>query len=389
MGGMAVIRGCAIEELRPGMRLVEPVTDGCGRMILKTGTELNRRVIEILGRLHIGPVDVVEWREEGMALPQPAVVSEIVDRESSWHPGPFCSIVDPLWDLFREHYDGWLMRLKRQFASLQRESNEAVVWAETEAIVSEITDLSLLAVQVLPCIHFMPRQEGYLVHHSLHVSLLAAMMARLLDWKEEEVKEVALAALLHDVGKLQVPEEILHKTESLTPKEMRVVQGHAVLGFRLLQEAGVFPLSVLAGVLQHHERLDGSGYPISVGQAKMHAYSRVLAIADMYDAMTSKKMYGKQHNPFTAARELRRDMSRDRLDVPATRALLAQIHQFLLGQKVRLDNGSEGWLTQWDESCGENAAVMDKRGRTYLLHDRCGMAIQAIVQPRRQEQWRD
>ncbi|WP_319404337.1 HD domain-containing phosphohydrolase [uncultured Anaeromusa sp.] len=389
MGGMAVIRGCAVEELRPGMRLVEPVTDGCGRMILKPGTELNRRVIEILGRLHIGPVDVVEWREEGMALPQPAVVSEIVDRESSWHPGPFCSIVDPLWDLFREHYDGWLMRLKRQFASLQRESNEAVVWAETEAIVSEITDLSLLAVQVLPCIHFMPRQEGYLVHHSLHVSLLAAMMARLLDWKEEEVKEVALAALLHDVGKLQVPEEILHKTESLTPKEMRVVQGHAVLGFRLLQEAGVFPLSVLAGVLQHHERLDGSGYPISVGQAKMHAYSRVLAIADMYDAMTSKKMYGKQHNPFTAARELRRDMSRDRLDVPATRALLAQIHQFLLGQKVRLDNGSEGWLTQWDESCGENAAVMDKRGRTYLLHDRCGMAIQAIVQPRRQEQWRD
>ena len=389
MGGMAVIRGCAVEELRPGMRLVEPVTDGCGRMILKPGTELNRRVIEILGRLHIGPVDVVEWREEGMALPQPAVVSEIVDRESSWHPGPFCSIVDPLWDLFREHYDGWLMRLKRQFANLQRESNEAVVWAETEAIVSEITDLSLLAVQVLPCIHFMPRQEGYLVHHSLHVSLLAAMMARLLDWKEEEVKEVALAALLHDVGKLQVPEEILHKTESLTPKEMRVVQGHAVLGFRLLQEAGVFPLSVLAGVLQHHERLDGSGYPISVGQAKMHAYSRVLAIADMYDAMTSKKMYGKQHNPFTAARELRRDMSRDRLDVPATRALLAQIHQFLLGQKVRLDNGSEGWLTQWDESCGENAAVMDKRGRTYLLNDRCGMAIQAIVQPRRQEQWRD
>ena len=389
MGGMAVIRGCAVEELRPGMRLVAPVTDGCGRMILKPGTELNRRVIEILGRLHIGPVDVVEWREEGMALPQPAVVSEIVDRESSWHPGPFCSIVDPLWDLFREHYDGWLMRLKRQFANLQRESNEAVVWAETEAIVSEITDLSLLAVQVLPCIHFMPRQEGYLVHHSLHVSLLAAMMARLLDWKEEEVKEVALAALLHDVGKLQVPEEILHKTESLTPKEMRVVQGHAVLGFRLLQEAGVFPLSVLAGVLQHHERLDGSGYPISVGQAKMHAYSRVLAIADMYDAMTSKKMYGKQHNPFTAARELRRDMSRDRLDVPATRALLAQIHQFLLGQKVRLDNGSEGWLTQWDESCGENAAVMDKRGRTYLLHDRCGMAIQAIVQPRRQEQWRD
>ena len=73
------------------------------------------------------------------------------------------------------------------------------------------------------------------MHHSLHVSLLAAMMARLLDWKEEEVKEVALAALLHDVGKLQVPEEILHKTESLTPKEMRVVQGHAVLGFRLLQ----------------------------------------------------------------------------------------------------------------------------------------------------------
>ena len=385
MGGMAVIRGCAVEELRPGMRLVEPVTDGCGRMILKPGTELNRRVIEILGRLRIGPVDVVAWSEEGIALPQAAAVSEIVEMESAWHPGPFCSIVDPLWDLFCEHYEGWLTRLKLQFVNLQAKSNEAVAWTEMEAIVSEIADLSLLAVQVLPCVHFMPRQESYLLHHSLHVSLLAAMMARLLNWKEQEVYEAALAALLHDVGKLQVPEEILHKTESLTPKEMRIVQGHAVLGFRLLQEAGVFPLPVLAGVLQHHERLDGSGYPISVGQAKMHAYSRVLAIADMYDAMTSKKMYGKQHNPFTAARELRRDMSRDRLDVAATRALLGQVHQFLLGQKVRLDNGSEGWLTQWDESCGENAAVMDKRGRTYLLNDRCGMAIQAIVQPRRQE----
>ena len=383
MGGMAVIRGCAVQELRPGMRLVEPVTDGCGRMILQAGTQLNHRVIEILGRLHIGPIDVVEWREEGMELPETSVVSEIVTTEPSWHPGPFCSIVDPLWELFGEHYNGWMTRLKRQFVNLQTESNKPVAWSEIQTIVSELTDLSLLAVQVLPCIHFTPRRDSYLVHHSLHVSMVSSMMARLLNWQEQEVYEVALAALLHDVGKLQVPEDILYKTESLTPKEMRIVQGHAVLGFRLLQEAGVFSLPVLAGVLQHHERLDGSGYPTSVGQDKMHAYSRVLAIADIYDAMTSKKMYGKQHNPFTAARELRRDMSRDRLDVAATRALLGQIHQFLLGQKVCLDNGREGWLTQWDEDCGENAAVMDKRGRTYLLNDRCGIAIQTIVQPRR------
>lgn len=373
-----MVRGCPVGDLQPGMRLAAPVTDGCGRMVLTQGTELNQRVIDILRRLNLGPLDVVRWQEDGTLWRGPAAETL---PDQGWHPGPFCSITDPLWDFFQERYGLLLQLLKQHFAQLAATA-AAPSWEALEEAAGEIGDLALLAVQVLPCIHFMPRLEPYLLHHSLHVSFLTAMLARQTGLGEGEVREAALAALLHDVGKLQVPGTVLHKQQPLTPQEVCTVRGHAVLGFRLLQEAGRFSLPVLAGVLQHHERLDGSGYPTAAGAAKTHGYAKLIAVADMYDAMTSQKMYGRRHNPFTAARELRRDMCRERLDGAATRALLAQIHQFLVGQKVRLDNGEEGWLVQWDEGCGERATVTENSGKVHLLHDRCGLAIDCILRGR-------
>lgn len=396
---------CDISSLQAGMRLASPVYDFNGKMLLSQGVVLSAKHISLLQNLLIMQVTIWEDRspnlpeentanepefpyiEEAFAEPEP-VLDLSPRKEPIASSAPFQMLWDAFWSQSPQselsmHYRRLLEETKHIFSSARLHSRLEKELLNT--LAGDILVLTASPVQVLRCLHLHPRNSPYIFHHTLHVALLSALIGKQCDFSEERLQALTLSALLHDVGKVRISLEVLGKQQPLSEDEKEKVRLHSLLGFRFLQKQKEYDLPVLMGVLQHHERLDGSGYPISVGQAKMHAYSRVLAIADMYDAMTSKKMYGKQHNPFTAARELRRDMSRDRLDVPATRALLTQIHQFLVGQKVRLDNGSEGWLTQWDESCGENAVVMDKRGRTYLLNDRCGMAIQTIVQPRRKE----
>ena len=151
------------------------------------------------------------------------------------------------------------------------------------------------------------------------------------------------------MGKLRVSLDVLGKKEPLNEEEREKVRLHAVLGFRFLQRQHAFEMPILMGVLQHHERLDGSGYPLRTHSAKTHVFARIIAIADVYDAMTSQKSYGVQHNPFAALTEVKRDMSAGRLDADYGRAFLAVMRAHLLGEWVELSDGRFCQLVGWGQ----------------------------------------
>jgi putative nucleotidyltransferase with HDIG domain len=136
-------------------------------------------------------------------------------------------------------------------------------------------------------------RDPYTAGHQRRVAGLAAAIARELGLNEEQIHGLKLAATIHDLGKLQVPMEILNKPGKLTQLEYQLIQTHVQAGFDIVKDVS-FPWPIAEMILQHHERLDGSGYPRGLKADQMLLESKILAVADMVEAMVS-------HRPYRAA----------------------------------------------------------------------------------------
>ena len=133
-------------------------------------------------------------------------------------------------------------------------------------------------------------KDPYTFGHSERVARISAALAKELGSSEEELKDMYLAGLLHDIGKIGIPDAILRKTAPLTKEEQDIIQQHPRLGYKILQE--VKPIShLLPGVLYHHERYDGTGYPEGLKGEAIPLLARIIAVADSYDAMSSSRPY--------------------------------------------------------------------------------------------------
>jgi diguanylate cyclase (GGDEF)-like protein/putative nucleotidyltransferase with HDIG domain len=152
--------------------------------------------------------------------------------------------------------------------------------------------------------HAVDARDAYTGRHSYVVAELSARVADLLGLAAEEVELVRLAGSLHDLGKLAIPEEILRKPGPLSESELLVLRRHPQIGYRMLRSLGVEPVSTW--VLHHHERWDGRGYPHGLGGEEIPLGSRILFVADAYDAMTSDRIYQEHVAHEEAVAELER-----------------------------------------------------------------------------------
>ncbi|MDY6918141.1 MAG: HD-GYP domain-containing protein [Chloroflexota bacterium] len=133
-------------------------------------------------------------------------------------------------------------------------------------------------------------KDPFIRGHSAEVARVAVAIAQELGLPEKAIDSLRAAAILHDVGKISVPGEILNKPGRLSWAEWQLVKTHVAQGLRILSEAN-FPTAVKAAVAQHHERLDGSGYPQALRGDQIHLEARILAVADVFEAMTSHRPY--------------------------------------------------------------------------------------------------
>ena len=147
-------------------------------------------------------------------------------------------------------------------------------------------------------------RDAYTGSHSDRVGELAARIARRLGVEETQVELTRVAASLHDLGKLAIPEEILRKRGALNASERLVLQRHPQIGHRMLESLGVEPIA--EWVLHHHERWDGAGYPNRLRGEEIPLGARIIFVADAYDAMTSERVYMEARSPSDALQELER-----------------------------------------------------------------------------------
>jgi HD-GYP domain-containing protein (c-di-GMP phosphodiesterase class II) len=237
----------------------------------------------------------------------------------------------------------------------------------SSALVSEVS----ADAHAITALTFLRRCDDYTVEHSADVAILMVAMARWLEVPEPELRILALAGLMHDVGKQQISPAILNKPTALTREEFMEIWKHPQYGYKLLSACPGCPEAVQLVALQHHERLDGSGYPGGLAGDELHPVSRIAAVADTFDAMTANRVYRKGLPSRQALLEIY-GASGIRLDAPAVSALVKLVGVYPVGTRIVLNTGERGVVTAPNPENTTLPVVL-------LDHDRHGQRLPSPV----------
>jgi HD-GYP domain-containing protein (c-di-GMP phosphodiesterase class II) len=183
------------------------------------------------------------------------------------------------------------------------------------------------------------RKDEYTMQHSIAVGAFGVKICQLLRLPQKIAKQVGMAGMMHDIGKVRIPDTVLNKPGALNYLEWEQMKRHPRYGYEILKSGGDVEREIQLAVLQHHERLDSGGYPLNSPSEKIHLFSRILAIADSFDAMTSERVYRKPLSVFVAAEELMSDAFKGKLDARIVLLFVNYILDMSPGQRVILNTG--------------------------------------------------
>jgi HD-GYP domain-containing protein (c-di-GMP phosphodiesterase class II) len=212
-------------------------------------------------------------------------------------------------------------------------------------IKTYLTDRSIL----LNIATIRPSDGDYLYHHVLNVCILAINIAAAAKYNEQQVCEIGMGALLHDVGMLLVPEEIRFKKGRLSKDEWFEVQKHSILGIHILEKISHLPESALLVTYQNHERGNGKGYPKQRSDRFIHPFAKIVQVADVYESLCSPRDYRPPYLPYRAMELLIKMSAKNLLSVEYVKAFMTYASLFPIGSIVELSNHSIGRVIQANE----------------------------------------
>lgn len=211
--------------------------------------------------------------------------------------------------------------------------------------VIDVADLIFSGVKgysyIVKCMTEVRNADEYTYNHCVNTAFYSMMIGKWLGLCEDDIRKLILAGLLHDIGKAKIPKQILNKKGKLTPEEFEQIKKHTIYGYDMLNEIDNLDLEVKRAALMHHERIDRSGYPFNAAPDKVGLYAKIVAIADVFDAMTSERVYKERSTPF-AAFEMFKSIGIGCFDTKALNAFLNNLPKYYIGSNVELSNGVKG-----------------------------------------------
>lgn len=194
--------------------------------------------------------------------------------------------------------------------------------------------------------------------HGVNVAALSTILGRWIGLNEQQLNLLTYSAILHDFGKIKISKDILDKSGVLTPKEFNLIKQHPVIGYNYIKQIKFLDKSVSFGVLMHHEKSDGSGYPLGLKGDKIHQFAKIIAISDVFDAVNSDRIYKKSKKPFEAL-ELIQNESLGKLDYEYCNIFLNHVINYYMGESVLLNNGHICKIIQVDVKNIKSPLLLD------------------------------
>jgi putative nucleotidyltransferase with HDIG domain len=261
-----------LEDTKAGMILAQDVILDDGRLLLLKGFTIKQRYIKRMNTYNISSVFV-----EDQQLPAEEIREEFVYRDA------FANI--------RNIMEGI-------------RSNEYVDLNSLKETVGDMVQLIMNNDSIFMTLTGIRDIDNYTFLHSIDVCIYSIITAKALKMRVEDIKELALAAVLHDIGKCRIPLSILNKPSKLSEAEFEIIKKHTLYGMEIASRLNGIDDKMIRVICQHHERWDGSGYPYGLKSRKIELGARIVSIADVYDALTANRVYRKRFMPHEAAEYL-------------------------------------------------------------------------------------
>jgi len=336
------VANVTVTSVESGVRIIEDVYTPLGGKLFHKGKMLNHRDIEILKAFMVSSVNIEEKKDAKQAE------SSAVKAKSVEEPPPE---EKPVRKVVKE----------TKFFSAYRtlfESLKLFFYNASSGVIPPVLELRNQLEQVISHIHeynmltfelSKTQKDDYLIHNSILVALTSYQLARWHNIERKDWIPVAMAGLLHDIGMVRIEESILRKSGRLSADELEEIRRHTIIGYNMLKSVAGINEAIKLTALQHHERMNGSGYPLGVDGEKIHYYAKIVAIADIFHAMTSDRAYKKGSSPYTVLEELLNE-SFGKLDPAFVQTFIHKVTQFHNGTLVRLSDQSIGEIVFSDRS---------------------------------------
>ncbi len=322
-------------NLTPGMVVDEDVYALNDQLIISKGQKLTDNYIN---RLVFYSVNSVRIRDDMEELAEVEAPTETFHHEETYAEKVLAS---KEYKIFRANFDVAVKKIR----GYMNDVIERRVKIDEEYLLNEIQSLIVHnenGINLFDMLHNMHLYDDPTYAHSINVALICNIFAKWLGFEPEELNIVTLAGLLHDIGKTKIPEEIITKPAKLTDDEFKVIQSHAREGYNILKETSLNE-HVINAALMHHERMDGSGYPDHLEGNQIDPCARIVAIADVYDAMTSRRVYRAALCPFKVI-SIFESEGYHKYDSQYIYVFLEYIVNTYINNRVRLNDGREGTI---------------------------------------------
>jgi putative nucleotidyltransferase with HDIG domain len=276
-----------VKDLRSGMVLSDTVKDVNQRMLLGKGTVLTRSLIQVIRQSSLKEIPIGD--PPTPTLPE---VSPKARRNLRTYRMNDPEVIHFTHDVRSRIMDG----VRTLYTEDDVENCEKTAYAISEELLGAMDINEAVAINVA---EFKICDE-YTYRHCVEVAAISMVIAKHMRYSRNEIRDIGVAGLLHDIGKMRIPPEIINKPGRLTAEEMEIVKKHSLYSYEMIQDKTDLTENIKLGVLQHHEKTDGSGYPYGLKEDQINPYAEILAVADIYDALISQRPYKKPYSPKTA-----------------------------------------------------------------------------------------
>ena len=284
------------KQLQEGDILAQSVVTPLGQTLAIAGTAVTRQLINRM-KLYRVESAAIEGEEEAPEAAAPQTISEAKThaQESKTHSQKVAASSE--FRTFQIEYVQAVELMKQMFVAAIKENRPI----DTKKLLDSVADLfqsrSTIA-EMFDMLYNMRTTSNSVYAHCLNVALISRMIGRWLRFERHDLDVLTLAGLTHDIGKLLIPSDILNKPGALTDEEFAKIKQHPMLGYEILKKQPDLDARIKKAALMHHERCDGSGYPTGLTEDYIDNFAMIVAIADVYDAMTAARAYRSPLCPF-------------------------------------------------------------------------------------------
>ena len=315
-----------INDLRAGKIVADDIYANTQYPIIFKNTKISQEHLHILKAFNISEIPIL--LDENRKNDKPQEENSVVNVEMT-------QVVDS----FRKNYIDVIEEFKKMFNSW--EAGAKIDITKVRGLILPLVEKMLEDRTIIFDLHCFCNVKEYLYHHCIATGLICAVITQKLGYERGYVYQMAVAGTLADCGMARIPLRIRDKKETLNQFEFNEIRKHPVFSLQMVRNLQAVKEEMKEAIFQHHERLDGSGYPLKLRVGSISKFGQIIAVADTFHAMTSERLYRSKESPFKVI-EMIKESEFGKFDIQVVQALVDLVATLPIGTKIELSNLEHG-----------------------------------------------